>query len=136
MPHVISKLCLREGSCAQVCPVDAIHPGYPVVQYPSYYIDPDTCIDCGACVGECPYSAIFPDSEIPAAYKAKGGEKVSMPVGTAGFTETYDGKDNENKPVHLSAVRTLTPGEVVDLTLAVQDNADFYKKGPGYNAKP
>lgn len=135
MPHVITSLCLRDGSCAPVCPVEAITPGNPVDKYPNYYIDPDTCIDCGACMAECPFSAIFPDSEVPSAYKAKGGEKESMPAGTAGFAEAYDGKDHDGKPVKLSATRSLKAGDVVDLTPAISRNADFYKSGPGYSAK-
>jgi ferredoxin len=135
MPHVITALCEHEGSCATVCPVECITPGNPIDKYPWYYIDPDTCIDCGACVAECPTSAIFPMDEVPSAYKAKGGEYLSMPAGTPGFTEKWQGKDHEGKPITLVAVRKLAAGEVIDLTPATDTNADFYKKGPGYNAK-
>lgn len=135
MPHVITSLCLRDGSCASVCPVEAITPGNPVDKYPGYYIDPDTCIDCGACVSECPYSAIYPDNEVPASYKAKGGEKLSMPTGTEGYSEAYEGKDHDGKPVKLNGTRTLKANEVTDLTPAIKGNEDFYKKGPGYSAK-
>lgn len=134
MPHVITSLCLRDGGCATVCPVECITPGKPVDKYPWFYIDADTCIDCGACVSECPYEAIFPLDEVPSAYHAKGGERLSMPVGTSGFTEIYDGKDHNGEPVHLEATRTLAEGEIVDLTEAIQINADFYKTGPGYSA--
>jgi ferredoxin len=134
MTHVITSLCLRDGGCATVCPVECIVPGKPVDKYPLYYIDPDTCIDCGACVPECPWAAIFPEDEVPSAYKAKGGEKLSMPVGTAGFTEKYDGKNHEGQAVHLDATKTLKAGEVVDLTKDTPVNAAFFKEGPGYNA--
>lgn len=134
MTHIITSLCLRDGGCATVCPVECIIPGKPVDQWPWYYIDPDTCIDCGACIPECPYEAIFPEDEVPSAYKAKGGEKVAQPVGTPGFTEVFDGTDHEGEAVHIASTRTLKAGEVVDLTEDIQPNYDFYKKGPGYNA--
>jgi len=135
MPRVITNLCLRDGSCAVVCPVECIVPGKPENQWPGYYIDADTCIDCGACEAECPYSAIFPQDEIPSAYTAKGGEKLSMPTGTPGFTEIYDGSDHNGQPVHLEATRTLSAGEVVDLTPSIEKNAEFFKSGPGYSAQ-
>jgi ferredoxin len=134
MPHVITSLCLRDGGCKDVCPVECIVPGNPTGEWPLYYIDADACIDCGACVAECPFNAIFPDSEVPAAYKAKGGEKLAMPVGTPGFTEVFDGKKYSGEPVHLTATRTLAAGEVVDLSGSAAVNAAFFKKGPGYNA--
>jgi ferredoxin len=134
MPHVITSLCLREGSCALVCPVECIVPGKPSDQYPNYYIDPDTCIDCDACVPECPMDAIFTDDAVPTAYKAKGGEVLSMPNGTPGFTEAYSGKDHDGSPVHLEATRKLAAGEIVDLTPAKKANADFFSEGPGYRA--
>ena len=130
MTHVITSLCLRDGGCATVCPVECIVPGKPESQHPWYYIDPDTCIDCGACVPECPFAAIFPEDEVPSAYKAKGGEKDSEPTGT----EVYDGTDHHGDAVHLVATRTLAAGEVVDLTPAIETNADFFKSGPGYNS--
>jgi ferredoxin len=65
MPHVITGLCMREGACVEVCPVDCIVPGHPIEEWPWYYIDPVTCIDCGACVPRCPYNAIWPEEEVP-----------------------------------------------------------------------
>ncbi len=134
MTHVITSLCLRDGGCATVCPVECIVPGNPVDKYPWYYIDADTCIDCGACVPECPWAAIFPEDEVPAAYKAKGGEYLSMPVGTEGFNTVYDGHNHNGEAVHLEATRILAAGEVVDLTPDIAANAAFFKDGPGYSA--
>lgn len=134
MTHVITSLCLRDGGCATVCPVECIVPGKPVEEWPWYYIDPDSCIDCGACVPECPFDAIFPEHEVPQAYKAKGGERLSLPVGSAGFTEVYDGTDSAGKSVHLPATKSLTAGEVVNLTPDISTNAGFFQKGPGYDA--
>lgn len=134
MTHVITSLCLRDSGCQTVCPVDCIVPGKPESEWPLYYIDPDTCIDCGACVPECPFSAIFPEDEVPSAYKAKGEERVAAPEGTAGFSEMYNGANHNGDPVHLHATRTLKPGETVDLTPDIAGNAKYYKDGPGYSS--
>jgi ferredoxin--NADP+ reductase len=70
MTYVITEPCIRDGSCAEVCPVECIvagpedDPQWGV----AYWIDPDTCIDCGACAPECPVDAIFPDDEVPDEY--------------------------------------------------------------------
>ncbi len=134
MPHVITSLCLRDGGCITVCPVECIVPGKPEDKYPWYYIDPDTCIDCGACVPECPFEAIFPEDEIPTPYVANGGERVSMPVGTAGFSEIYDGTNHDGDSVHLKGTKVLEAGEEVDLMGAVEMNAAYFSDGPGYSA--
>lgn len=134
MTHVITSLCLRDGGCVTVCPVECIVPGKPTEEWPLFYIDPDTCIDCGACVPECPWAAIFPEDEVPSAYKAKGGERLSAPVGTAGFAEPYDGSNHDGEDVHLDATRTLAAGEVVDLTKDTPINAQYFQSGPGYSA--
>ena len=131
MTYIITSLCLRDGGCVDVCPVECIVPGKPQGEWPWFYIDPDTCIDCGACVPECPYVAIFPEDEVPAAYKAKGGEFVSL----IGLTGHYEGVDHHGGEVVLDCVRALEPGEVVDLTQDIQPNYDYFKTGPGYDAK-
>ncbi len=130
MTHIITSLCLRDGGCVDVCPVECIVGGKPLDKYPWFYIDPDTCIDCGACIPECPYSAIFPEDEVPSAYAAKGGEMVS----NVGLTGHFEGVDHHGKPIVLDTVRTLAAGEVVDLTKDIQPNYDFYTQGPGYKA--
>ena len=134
MPHVITNLCLREGSCATVCPVECIVPGKPQDEWSTFVIDAETCIDCGACAAECPFNAIFPDVEVPSAYKAKGGEYLNMPAGTHGFETVYEGKNRDGEPIHLASTKILKPGEVVDLTPAISNAQDFFKDGPGYNA--
>ena len=68
MTHIITQLCIRDGACVEVCPVECIVPGIPESEWPWYYIDPDTCIDCGACVPECPVDAIFPEEDVPEEY--------------------------------------------------------------------
>lgn len=134
MAYIITSLCLRDSACVDVCPCECIVGGQPQSEWPWYYIDPEPCIDCGACVPECPYEAIFHEMDVPKAYTAKGGEVVSMPVGTPGFDQTHESHDKNNQPVQLAATRTLTAGEVVDLTPDIQTNTDFYLKGPGYEA--
>jgi len=114
MTHIITSLCLRDGACVEVCPVECIVPGQPENEWPWYYIDPDTCIDCGACIPECPYEAIFIEEEVPNDYTtAEGQERV----------------DVETK-------QTVKHGEgdVVDLTVDIQPNYDYFDSGPGYDA--
>ncbi|PJF28550.1 MAG: ferredoxin [Phototrophicales bacterium] len=114
MTHIITSLCLRDGACMEVCPVECIVPGQPENEWPWYFIDPDTCIDCGACVPECPFEAIFIEEEVPSDYKmADGQERLDF------------------------ATKTLIKhkaGDVVDLTQDIQPNYDFFSTGPGYDA--
>ncbi len=134
MTHIITSLCVREGSCVTVCPVECIVPGKPKEEWPWFYIDPETCIDCGACIPECPFGAIFPEDEVPESYLAAGGEVQSMPAGTPGFDETFHGHDYEGNEVQVDHTRTLEPGEELDLTKDIQPNYDYFEEGPGYNA--
>lgn len=114
MTHIITSLCIRDGACMEVCPVECIVPGQPEAEWPWYFIDPDTCIDCGACIPECPFEAIFIEEEVPADYEmAEGQERLDWE--TKGLI-TYEG------------------GEVVDLTVDIQPNYDFFESGPGYDA--
>jgi len=53
MAYFINEECLSCGSCAGVCPQDAISEGED-----RYVINPDECIECGACADECPTGAI------------------------------------------------------------------------------
>lgn len=130
MTHIITSLCLRDSGCVEVCPVECIVPGVPKEGHPWYYIDPDTCIDCGACVPACPYNAIFPESDVPSAYTAKGGEYVSQ----IGETGTFTGTNHHGVQVTINSVRQLKAGEVIDLTKDIQANYDYFKSGPGYKA--
>jgi ferredoxin len=130
MTHIITSLCLRDSGCVDVCPVECIIPGKPQEEWPWFYIDPDTCIDCGACIPECPFEAIFPEDEVPAAYTAKGGEYISM----VGLTAHYEGTNHHGDKVVLDTVRQLKAGEVVDLTPDIKPNYDYFKGGPGYSA--
>jgi ferredoxin len=131
MTHVITSLCLRDSGCVEVCPVECITPGKPQEQWPLFYIDPDTCIDCGACVPECPYAAIFPEDEVPSGYTARGGEFINQ----VGLSGSYTGTDHHGDTVTLATAKQLAKGDTVDLTPDINSNANFYKKGPGYNAR-
>jgi NAD-dependent dihydropyrimidine dehydrogenase PreA subunit len=112
MTHVITSLCLRDGACVEVCPVECIVAGQPEAEWPWYFIDPATCIDCGACVPECPYEAIFPLEDVPAAYELADDQEVQP----------------------FSGARYKAGGTIVDLTDSIAHNATFFTGGPGYNA--
>ena len=111
MTHVITNLCLRDNGCQAVCPVDCIKPGEPASEWPTFYIDPDTCIDCGACVNECPFHAIFQETDVPAAFRANGGEYLNA----RGLRGHYEALNRYGEKVVLNSTRSLAAGEMVDL---------------------
>ena len=123
MTHIITSLCLRDNGCMSVCPVDCITPGDPAGDWPTFYIDPNTCIDCGACVRECPFQAIFPEDEVPQAYRAQGGEFINQP----GLTGHYEAVNHHGERIVLDTTRQLQPGEVVDLRESIQMTKEFYR---------
>ena len=53
MAYNITDACLKCGSCAEQCPVEAISEGED-----KYVIDADQCVECGTCAAECPNDAI------------------------------------------------------------------------------
>ena len=55
MAYTISDKCTKCGTCAPVCPQEAISEGDK-----KYAIDAEKCVDCGLCEGECPVEAISP----------------------------------------------------------------------------
>ena len=70
MAYIITEPCIgtNDTSCADVCPVDCIHPAAGEEGHDEatmLYIDPSECIDCDACVEACPVDAIFPEGELP-----------------------------------------------------------------------
>ncbi|NIV15218.1 MAG: 4Fe-4S dicluster domain-containing protein [Aliifodinibius sp.] len=132
MTHIITRLCMRDSGCTEVCPVECIVPGNPQDKYPWYYIDPETCIDCGACIPECPYEAIFTEDEVPVEYTAVGGEWACMPEGTPGYDQQYTGTNHHGVEVSISSAKQLEAGEVLDLTEDIQPNYDYFEDGPGY----
>jgi len=107
-------------------------PGKPVEEWPNYYIDAETCIDCGACAPECPYEAIFVEDEVPDAYAANGGEWACMPAGTPGYDQEYSGTNHHGVGVTIASAKQLEAGEELELTDDIQPNYDFFEDGPGY----
>ena len=81
MTYVITELCIRDGACAEVCPVACIH---STPDAPQFYIDPDICIECEQCVVVCPVEAVFLDVELPEQYVA------AEDVNAAFFHETKE----------------------------------------------
>ena len=133
MTHIVTRLCLRDTACVEVCPVECMVLGKPEPEWPWLYIDPDTCIDCGACVPECPYEAIFPEEEVPFDYVAKAGvwianTKELLPDGVP-FSGVIDGHN-----VTVLNAKQLAGGEQLDLTEDIPANYAFFSEGPGYDA--
>jgi NAD-dependent dihydropyrimidine dehydrogenase PreA subunit len=86
MAYVITSKCERAGLCVDVCPSDSVHFVDDDPDWPTYYINPDTCIECAACEAECPNEAIFHEDDVPAEY-AHDTQK------NADFFGTGPGKD-------------------------------------------
>ena len=70
MAYVIAEPCIgtKDTSCADVCPVDCIHPAPGEENYEKatmLYIDPNECIDCVACVEAFPVDATLAEDDVP-----------------------------------------------------------------------
>ena len=133
MTHIVTRLCLRDTACIEVCPVECMVLGKPEARWPWLYIDPETCIDCGACVPECPYEAIFPEEEVPVDWVATAGvwitnTKELLPDGKP-FKGEIDGHE-----VDVMNAKQLKGGEGLDLSEDIAPNYDFFSEGPGYDA--
>ena len=50
---VALEKCTGCGTCAEVCPVEAIK-----IENDKAQIDEEECVDCGTCVEECPEGAL------------------------------------------------------------------------------
>ena len=137
MTHIVTRLCLRDTACVEVCPVECMVLGKPEAEWPWLYSDPDTCIDCGACVPECPYEAIFPEEEVPFDFEVQdihdGGTWIAMKKeDQAG--EPLNGVAIGGHTVNVLNGVKIAPGEVLDLTEDIEPNYDFFSEGPGYDA--
>jgi ferredoxin len=74
MAYVIAEPCIgtKDTSCADVCPVDCIHPAAGEANHEQatmLYIDPAECIDCDACVEACPVDATMSEDDVPAQFE-------------------------------------------------------------------
>jgi len=130
MTHIVTRLCLRDTACVEVCPVECMVLGFPEEEWPWLYIDPDTCIDCGACIPECPYEAIFPEEEVPFDFQGEvwiTNTKDLLPDG-APFEGEVDGHF-----VKLLNAKKLDGSEALDLTEDIPPNYDYFSEGPGYD---
>jgi NAD-dependent dihydropyrimidine dehydrogenase PreA subunit len=68
--YVITEPCVGtlDTACADVCPVDCIHPGPGEEGRRTttiLYVDPTECIDCDACLEACPVDAPIPEEDVP-----------------------------------------------------------------------
>ncbi|MEM7801239.1 MAG: ferredoxin family protein [Chloroflexota bacterium] len=138
MPHIVTRLCLRDTACLEVCPVECMVLGKPEDEWPWLYIDPDTCIDCGACVPECPYEAIFPEEEVPFDFEVQdthdGGTWVAHLKEVYPDGEQLAGVEIGGQTVHVLNAKKIEPGVVLDLTEDIEPNYNFFEEGPGYDA--
>jgi len=84
------RVCDQCGTCADVCPVEAIHQN----EKGAYYIDMEECTACMICVDECPEGVIFihPDYEAPFKCDLCGEciEVCGMDVLSIGNSEPVD----------------------------------------------
>ena len=59
MAYKITDSCLKCGTCAGECPMNAISEGED-----QYVIDADTCVGCGTCADACPVQATEARAEL------------------------------------------------------------------------
>ena len=134
MTHIVTRLCLRDTACVEVCPVECMVLGKPEEEWPWLYIDPDTCIDCGACVPECPYEAIFPEEEVPFDYEAPAGVWIANTKELLPDGQVLKDVEIDGHTVNVLNAQQMSGGEVFDLTEDIPPNYDFFSEGPGYDA--
>ena len=75
MAFVICQPCVdvKDTSCTEVCPSDAIHPTPSEGNFgsvPQLYINPLTCSNCDLCRSACPQGAIYPASQVPSGWQS------------------------------------------------------------------
>ncbi len=133
MTHIVTRLCLPDEACIDVCPVEYMILGLPEEEWPWLYIDHDTCIDCGAYILECPYEAIFLQEEVPFDYEVPTGTWITDTKELLPDGQPFEG-EVDGHAVKLLNAKQLQSGEVLDLTEDIPPNYDFFSEGPGYDA--
>jgi hypothetical protein len=74
-------------------------------------------------VPECPFHAIYPEDEVPAAFKAQGGEFINE----VGLTGRYEAANHRGQKVVLESTRVLAAGETLDMRGSIKLNQLFFK---------
>jgi len=57
MPVLDDAICLGDGTCAAICPTDAIRVS-PATDGWTWRLDRAACTACGLCMEACPYAAL------------------------------------------------------------------------------
>ena len=70
MAYNITDACVKCGSCADQCPVEAISEGED-----KYVIDADVCVSCGACADQCPVRLSRKADSSPSAVSLRGEDR-------------------------------------------------------------
>jgi hypothetical protein len=61
--------------------------------------------------------------ELPASFKAKGGEFINE----AGLTGHYEASNHRGQKIVLETTRQLAAGELLDLRGSIKINEEFFK---------
>ena len=89
MAYIITEPCIgtKDTSCADVCPVNCIHPAAGEEGHDEatmLYIDPAECIDCDACVEACPVDATMAEDDAPDKWERLQGDQPRVLRGGPG----------------------------------------------------
>ncbi len=123
MPQVIMLYASTKVAVADRLPVECITPGNPW-QEPYYYNDPIPVLIVGACEAECPTMQFIP-MRMYHHLQSQGGEYLSIRLEL--LASTTPGKYRHVETCKTRCSSELAAGEVVDLTPAIEDNAEYYK---------
>jgi NAD-dependent dihydropyrimidine dehydrogenase PreA subunit len=111
MTLVIKGECIdiKDGSCAEVCPVDCIYEGARM-----FYIHPTECIECALCETICPVDAIRYDDELtPAEQKFVAINREYFEDAVTGLGAPGGWNANNTTDMDHPAVAALPPNPAV-----------------------